>query len=138
MRRRAAVAPSISGIWARTVGALGHVLGVVADALEVARDLHHRQDQPQIDGGGRAQGDDAGGVFVDLFFERIDGLVALADLFGQFLVAALERGGCVPDGLFDQPAHFHDLGLDRLEIAIEGRGDVLFFVHGVVLSRSGR
>jgi hypothetical protein len=36
------------------------------------------------------------GLFLDLFFQRVDGLVAAAHLLGQFLVAGFKRLGRVP------------------------------------------
>ena len=41
---------------------------------------------------------------------------------------AFQAIGGLKDGVFDHPAHFHDLRLDRFEIAIK-RGSNMLLVH---------
>jgi hypothetical protein len=96
----------------------------------------------QIGGDRLTLRDDARGLLVDLFVQRVDGGVAFADAFRQFGVAGLQCLGRFRDCVFDQAAHAHDVGLDRFEVAVE-RGDDMFRRSHVLcpefsLSRSGR
>ena len=63
--------------------------------------------------------DDAGRFFVDLFFQRVDGAVAITYGAGLFGIAGFKRLGGARDGLFDQAAHAHYLRLDAFEVAVE-------------------
>mmetsp|Transcript_29355 Transcript_29355/g.57173 ORF Transcript_29355/g.57173 Transcript_29355/m.57173 type:complete len:230 (-) Transcript_29355:9504-10193(-) len=110
-------------------GPFGHVFGIVTNAFQIGADLDHRQNQPQVDGRGRAQRNDPRRLFVDGFLKRVDGLVSPPHGFGTFLVAGLQACGSLKNGVFDKPAHFHDLGLNGLKITVKGRRDMLF-VHG--------
>ena len=109
-------------------GPLGHVLGIVSDALKIGRDFQHRKHQPQVNGGGRAQSNQLGGIVVDLLFKQINGFVFGADLFCLLLIARCKCISRVEDRHFDKPTHFHNLGLDVLQIAVKRRSDVLI-VH---------
>ena len=117
------------------MGAFRHVLGVIADPFQRGADLDDRQHHAQIGGGGRAQRDQPRRILVDLGLDRVDRLVAGADLFGQFLVAALQRGRGIGDGAFDHAAHLDQLRLDRLKVAVEGGRDMSFAVDHLILLR---
>jgi hypothetical protein len=107
------------------LGPLGDVLGVIADPLEVGGDAEDRQDTRRSLGDRLTLRDDARGLLVDLLVQRVDGGVALADAFRQVGVAGLQCLGRFRDRVLDQPAHAHDVGLDRFEVAVEG-GDDMF------------
>ncbi len=87
-------------------GALGHVLGIVADAFEVRGHFHDRQYRAEVDGRGRPQRNDPRGLLVHKFVERVDGDIALADLLGEFLVAGLQRLGGVQMAASTSPPIF--------------------------------
>jgi hypothetical protein len=108
---------------------LGDVLGVVADPLEVRGDAEDRQDQPQVARDWLALRDDARCLLVDLLIQRVDGGIAFPNAARQVGVAGLERGRGLRDRILDQPAHSHDVGLDRFEIAVEGGDDVFGRSH---------
>ena len=121
----------------KNAGALGHVLGIVSDTLQICADLDHGQDQAQVNGRGRAQCDDAGGLFVDDLFERVDRLVRLAHGLCALFISGLEADGGLENGVFHKATHLHDLRLNGLKITVES-GRNMLILHMYLLSRSGR
>ena len=109
--------------------ALGDVLGEIADALQVARDLEHRHDVAQVVGHRLAPGDHEDGLLLQLALELIDGAVAGDGALGELGVALLQR----IEGLRQQPlgqaAHLRHLPVEQLQLLIERLDDVL--VHGL-------
>ena len=106
-------------------GALGHVGGVVADALDVGRDAQGGVDLAQVARHRLAQGQQAQHVVADLVLERVDGLVVGDHAHRGLGVAALQHvdGGIeLGDG---DLAHADDFAVEPRELVVVTFDDVV-------------
>src|ERR1017187_8468427 len=69
------------------LGAAGNTHRLVADPLQVAVDLDHRQDEAQVDGHGLLLGQQFIGHLVQLALRGVDGPLILLDVLAQAFVA---------------------------------------------------
>ena len=122
------------------MAACGDALGgVVADALEIVRDLHRHGDQPQVDGDRLAGREHADRELIDLLLERIDRIVALDDLVGEVDIAGDQRLDAAADLVLDQAAHLEDLARQVGDFLIVGFDGVISdHATSHSLSRTGR
>ena len=101
-------------------GVLGEVLRVVADPFEVGVHLHGRDDEAEIDGDGRVEREDALALVVDLEFERVHLVVALADALGEVEVARAEGVDGVGELLVDDVGHLDEEVPEELQLIVQG------------------
>ena len=87
------------------MGALGRVLGEVADALQVGGNADGHHDLAQVARHGLALGDGQDRLFLDLVFQHVDAFVVLDDPVGQRGVAARQRVDGIVELLLDKAAH---------------------------------
>ena len=102
------------------LGALGDVLGKVADALEVRRDLDGGDGFAQVDRHGLTQGDQAQGLGLDVHFQLIDLLVRGNSLFGEGAVAAGDGVDGIGKLPFRKAAHAREALIDPVKGLFEG------------------
>jgi len=100
--------------------ALGDVFGVIANALDHARNLERGDDIAQVAGHRRAQRDQLDRAALGLDLERVELLVVLDDPLGAFQVAIDEAAHRFADGVLGQPAHLADERAQPIEILVEG------------------
>ncbi len=101
------------------VGAARDAHRLVADALQVAIDLDHRQDEAQIDGHGLFLGQQLVGHLVQFTLRGVDGRLVLLHVLAQALVAlqiGVHRG---LDRLLRQRSHGKELVLEFGELQLK-------------------
>ena len=106
-------------------GALGDVGRVVAHALEVARHLERRGDDPQVHRHRLAQREDAHRELVDLGLQRVHPPVVGDHLRGGTVVAADQRGDGGGKLLLDDAAHLQDRVVHAIQLLVVGLDRVL-------------
>ncbi len=105
-------------------GALGDVLGEVADALEVAGDADRRDDLAQVDRHRLAPRDGQDRVLLDLALQRSRrGSTATVRARGRR--RARQRVHRVRQHLLGDAAHLGDLAAEQLEFLVVGSDDVI-------------
>ncbi len=100
-------------------GALGDVLGEVADALEITGDLQHGHDVAQVGRHRLPLGDERDGRFLQLALERVDGPIARNRGFGELWVAAGEGVEALRQQALGEAAHLRHLLVEQLKFAVE-------------------
>ena len=106
-------------------GPLGDVGRVIANPLQIRRDLQGGDDLPQVLGQGLAQGQHANGVVVDFVLVLVQLRVRLNDPAGEPGIAphdAVDGGFKLP---FGQPPHLRDRAFQKIQFLIERFDDVL-------------
>ena len=99
--------------------ALGDVLGIVADALDDARDLERCNDVAKVAGHRCAQGDELHGAPLRLDLEHVELLVLSDDALGALDVALGEAAHGFADRVLGKAAHLADERAQPVEILIE-------------------
>jgi hypothetical protein len=115
-------------------GALGDAHGLVADPLEVAVDLDHREDESEIDGHGLLLGKQLVAHLVDLALGHVDRGLVLAHVLAERRVAlqvGIDRG---LERLLGERSHSQQLVLQLRELLMKvntrhGRGSSVSIVH---------
>ena len=92
---------------------------LVADALEVARDVRGREHQPQVVRDGRLQRQQELGGALDLDVRVVDREVAIDHGARELLVAHAQRHDDLVEAELDLLAHATDKPLDPLELLVE-------------------
>ena len=92
------------GLAGQEDGALGDVDGQVADALQVAVDLQHGDDQAQVNGDGLVEGQRLEALLLQVHLGLVYLHVGLDDLLGKLRVPALQRPHGLAHGLLDDGA----------------------------------
>ena len=106
-------------------GALGHVGGVVAHALQVARDLERGGDDPEVHRDRLAQRQDADRELVDFGLQRVHSSVFGDDARSELVVAAGQRGDGGGELLLDDAAHLQDRVVHAIQLLVVGLDRVL-------------
>ena len=101
-------------------GALGDVLGEIADALDVARDADRRDRLAQVDGERLAPRDGQDRVLLDLPLEHVEAGVGGDHRLRQRRVAAHERSDRIDEHLLGDAAHLGDAAAQVLQLEIVG------------------
>ncbi len=113
---------------------------MVAEALQVGRDLERRDDVAEIDRHRLAERQQADDERADLLLERVDRRVALDDRVGGFRVAPQDALDRAVELRLDEAAHAADQGVELRELLVVGLHDVFAWLRHVPspLSRTGR
>ncbi len=106
--------------------ALGDMLGVVADPLEVVADAHRADDLAQIDRHRLPPRNGQDRLFLDLMLHCVDGRIGGDHPLRHVHVAFHQRVDGVGDLPFRESAHLSDLAGDILQIAVEGLDSVVY------------
>jgi hypothetical protein len=118
--------------------ALGHVGGVVADALDVGGDAQRAVDLAQVARHRLAQRQQAQHVLADLLLEHVDGDVVVDHALRRLGVAAARaRRWRHPAGHGDL-AHARDLAVQALELGVVALDDVFVRVVMALVSSVSR
>ena len=99
--------------------ALGDVLGIVADALDHARNLERRDDVAKVARHRRAKRDQLDRAALGLDLERVELLVVLDDLRGALEVALDEAAHRFADRMFGKAAHLADERAQAIDVFVE-------------------
>jgi hypothetical protein len=118
------------------MGALGRVLGEIADALEIRGHPDRHHDLAQVAGHGLALGDGEDRLVLDLLLEDIDLGVAGDDPVGELGVAPDDRIDGVGELLLGEPAHLGQHGFQGGEIFVVGLDNMIG--HSLLLGRFSR
>ena len=109
---------------------------LVTDTLQIDDDLADTDHQTQIAGSWLTARQNAHALLIDIQLHLVDGVVLLADLFGQLRIAFNQRHNRIVYLFLDQPTHFQQLGANFFQLGIELLGYVLlkqFFIwHGAI------
>ena len=116
---------------------LAHVLGEIADPLEIGRDPHGADDFAQVHRHRLAPRDGQHRALLDHALQIVDFGVGGDDALAERDVAADQRIDGFDDHAFGKTAHLGDQPGQFLQIAVERLGGV-FGSHLVLLSRTGR
>ena len=98
---------------------LAHVLGEVADPLQIGRHPHRADDLAQIDRHRLAAGDRQHRALLDQMLQTVDVGIGGDDALAEADVAADQRIDGFGDHALDQAAHLGDQAGQFLEIAVE-------------------
>ena len=109
---------------------LAHVLGEVADPLEIGGDAHRADDLAQIDRHRLAPGDGQHRALLDLALQLVDLDVGGDDTLAERDVAADQRIDGFDDHALGQAAHLGDQAGEFLQIAVERLGG-MFSSHAL-------
>ncbi len=101
-------------------GALGEVLGKVADALEIVGDAERGDDLPEVGGHGLPARDGGDRLLLEVVLEVVDRLVGGDDLLGDADVAVLQGEGGEFHRARGAHAHIEHDGGQFLEVVVEG------------------
>ena len=115
--------------------ALGNVLGEVADALQVARDLQYRHDMAQVVGHGLTPSDSENGLLLQVALEQVDAAVAGDCRLGELRIATFQRIEALRQQPFRQPPHLRDLPVELLQLLVEGLDGVLLHLRSLEQDR---
>ena len=99
--------------------ALGDVLGVIADALDHARDLERGDDIPKVRRHRRTKRDQLHRAALGLHLERVELLVVANDLLGTADIALDQAAHRFADRIFGEPAHLADERAQSVEVLVE-------------------
>jgi hypothetical protein len=105
--------------------ALGHVLRVIADPLDLGRDAQSRNDGAQIVRQRLAPSEQFDRQIIDLGAHRVQLSVVLHHLGGKIAVAAHDGFDGTGQLLLRQAAHLHDQGGEPAQFVVEALDYVL-------------
>ena len=111
---------------------LGHVLGQIADALQIGRNLQRGQRLAQIERQRLAQRQQAHHLLLDVEFKLIDVRVQRHGLFRQSGIAPDDGVDGVGELRFAHPAHLDDGRAQCFELVVKRFDDV--FGHACLLA----
>ena len=109
----------------KLLGPAGNAHRLVADTLQVAVDLDHRQDKAQIDGHGLLLGQQFVGHLVQLALRGVDGGLVLLDVLAETFVALQKSFHRGVDGQLRKCGHRHELIFEfgELLMKVDARHD---------------
>ncbi len=104
---------------------LAHILGEVADALEIGRDPHRTDDLAQVHRHRLAPRDGQHRALLDHMLQVVDFGIGSHHALAQRDIAADQRIDGIDDHAFGQAAHLGDQPSQFLKIAVERLGGML-------------
>src|SRR5690606_11006509 len=97
-------------------GALGRILGKIADALQIRGDAQRRHDVTKVIGHGLPTCDHRDHLAFDIALELVDRFIRLDHRLGELWIALLERIEGVSQRMLGEPAHLRDPAIEQRQL----------------------